>query len=547
MDKTSPIKNIEIFASGKKALSSLIGLDPEKLNKVAKISVSDELEENNYEIKPPKKKDDLQELVLGRKLYKSVIDALFDEKDNQNSLQVGKDYIVEDTEEYPFFSEQEQKIHDVLVKATGILRRIYNRRTGLFSWGLLGVLKFLGFKELGLFDDDFEKIEKEILKDPEFTEKFSKYYLTTKESGSEAGNKLLLELFKGNKPKQNLSKLLLVTINTSNKLKEPFIKWFPTAFSIQNIVMPWLSWIFPKGFMGRLFNFIKIINPWVDEFVNTHTALSGDEMLTINKITEKLVCAKQDKACSVEKNDDKKEEKVIGNITLGDSDVQGYELRQIRDSLDSGIKRLFGKQRNAASWLVTFLLNHYGFKDYEDFEAKVVQKPQIIRALHEHLRSIKGKEDVSFAQAFDLKDKLKDSNEMNVAKGILAILSITNNMPEKYIKTIPQYFGLPYSILYLTLPIINNFIGEKSFFGKCIGFIQRVSPIVNDLAVDIIASAFEEVTLVKKVMAHNNSLFEKLPTGSGVLKRSWDMLKETLERLKVRFQTKLNHGVNPIT
>lgn len=551
-----PIQNVEIFNSGadhtRDVLQSVTGKNREQLHNIQTISFSDDESEANKPLA-----DDATEIVLNRQQHRSLVDALFGQKKGAGEtspvLKIDEDYALERTNDFPAFSEYEQNVHNLIVNGTDILRRIFNRRSGIFSWILLLTLKCLGFKGLRTFEYDFEKVEKETVKDPEFSKKFAIYYSRYRQAGKAEADKLLPQLFKveeakeGEDPiqaqerinaserKQSAAKLYLKTINISNKIPEWFINWFSVVFSVQNIFMPWLSWLFPKGIFGGIFHTFRIINPSIDEMVSTVVALNGDKMQNIQKFCQKLGNKKPEQFAprgQTKEQDDNR----IGTITLSNLNAEGYGLKQIRDGMSAGIKRLWGFQRNATSWIVTFILKGLKFEDYSDFEQKIVKKPKILEALYEHLADIRKrkKEDVSIAKVFNIDDKIKNPFQRNVAKGILALLVIANRVRETFLKKVPQYFGLPYSILYPVLPLISTLVGEKGFFGKLIGWVQRISPLINDLCVDLIASAFEETTAVKRLMEMENtkSLFENLPKGRGVLLGSLSTLMDALKRLK---------------
>lgn len=551
-----PIQNVEIFKSGadhtRDILRSVSGKNREQLNNIQTISFSDDESKTSKALA-----DGATEIVLTRQQHKSLVDALFEQKkgagETSPALKIDEDYAFERTNDFPAFSEYEQNVHNMIVNGTDILRRIFNRRSGIFSWILLLTLKCLGFKDLKTFEYDFEKVEKETVKDPEFSKKFAIYYSRYRQAGKAEADKLLPQLFKveeakeGDDPiqaqdrinaserKQSAAKLYLTTINISNKIPEWFVNWFSVVFSVQNIFMPWLSWLFPKGIFGGIFHTFRIINPSIDELVSTTVALNGDKMSNIQKICQKLGNKKPEQFAPREQTKEQ-DDRRIGTITLSNLNAEGYGLKQIRDGMSAGIKRLWGFQRNATSWIVTFILKGLKFKDYSDFEQKIVKKPQIIEALYEHLKEIgeSKRKDVSIAKVFNIDDRIKDSKQRNVAKGILALLVIANNVRENFLKKVPQYFGLPYSILYPVLPLLSTLIGERGFFGKLIGWVQRISPLVNDLCVDLIASAFEETDAVKTLMETEKTkgLFKNLPTESGVLLRSLSTLMDALKRLK---------------
>lgn len=590
-----PIQNLVSLKQSTQQIRALLrsvdGIDVARVDDVDKIKLDSNLAAEGASYRFAEVDGELH-LTLDRENYTKVVKSVFDaqqevrrqreagakpEGESSQQSQTGADSAsqeapssetpkqqhVEDalhlqqTNLHDDLSPFEQTVNHSLVKVSDILRRVFNRRTGLMSWILTWSLKSAGLREIdangedqGSINNSFTDVQNRLV-DADFTKKFAKVLELTERSGNYSKsdvNDAISKIFEGDKVGQSLAKLAQFTRATSNALPKEFIKWFPRVFSIANMAVPLVSKMFFKNSsIGHALEWVRVFMPAADEFVNTYTALCGDEM---NKIKEDVYNPDRNKieTCHVDEDgkvcNESDAEYAIGTVELSEMDSEGFRFQQVRDELSSGFKRLFGRERNLVGWVVNLAVRGQGgFKDYEDFERQVIKDP---RVLHETYNHLKEKNAESSEELFDgIGERFGNSVQENTSKSFLGVMSLVNNLSEDFINKVPKAFGLPYSFFYLGSPIVskvlNKTLGENSWLAWGFDWLSRLAPIINDCGVDILASGFEEAKFSKEVMQSEASrdLFEGLPAGKAATKAArsvlWDGLTSMFDAVKSRF------------
>lgn len=384
--------------------------------------------------------------------------------------------------------------HNVLKNVFDVLARVYDRRTNTPSWILLAALKVMGFKSINEVEAVF--------KNQQFKEVFGEYFRLKKNSNSSpTADKFLEEAFKNNEQKKNLIKLAYRMVGIANSLSNTFINAFPIAFSLQNIIMPFLARGFQERPIGKLFDFLRLINPWVGDFVAELAGNFKHELHEIRKfsnITEEVNTKKD------------QEEKEINLLS-----PEEYELQKIVKKVNEAFTRLFGKGTTISSWLLRGVLWCFGgHEDYQKFAAKYVDNPDFIKKLYQHLKS---------------EDKVKfDKEERVVANIILGVVRIARSLSPQFIKNTSNIFGLPYSIQNLFMPIIAKFVHEGPL-AKIIHFLRDINPLISDLFVDHIGNFRKEILDIQKEPLID--LFPKLDIQLGVVKKGLSNLCASVKSL----------------
>lgn len=401
-------------------------------------------------------------------------------------------------------SKHEDSVFGALNNVRHFWHRAYGRRTGLFSWILSWTLKYAGF-------DDIEQVDKTLV-DPQFVKGFAEY---KKKDSKEEANIALENNFKDNKSKQSLAKLALTTLNLFDKLPNWLVSVFPPIFCIQNVAVPFLKkFFFTEGPINIALNAMQIINPWLDEFAST---LMGVFKKEINGAKQSL------KAASEARNDDQpkriEDDSQINSVVITDlGDEKQYKLKGAVDKVNQAFERLLGRKSNISSLVAHVILKCYGFDGYKDFAKKTIEKEGFIQNLNNLLSEL-GKKDngnngevTIFDQGFSEKliKHFPDTKERQVAKILLSVISMTNNLSDNFIKNGPRTFGSIYSFQYLFMPIISKLVGHEGLLGKLCGFVAFVNPILNDLLLDPVATFQEEVLGVRKTTEPIKDLFPRL-------------------------------------
>ncbi|MBI3591330.1 MAG: hypothetical protein HY094_08160 [Candidatus Melainabacteria bacterium] len=497
VDNPQKVEEVKTFLRG----LPIAEKDKEKINSGIELCGNSKLQEGPYEVvTDPNGKSFLEvpttEFIKIRNLISS-----------QNNIS-SEYYSPEDTDKLVGLTSQEDSMLSALNNIKDFWHRAFGRRTGLFSWVLSWTFKRFGFSE-------FEKVE-ETLNSPSFVQGFAKYYKMAKNESKEKSNAFLGELFKENEPQQKLAKLALKTINIFNKLPEPFVKIFPLIFCIQNVTVPILSkFFFKEGLFSKLLNTLFVVNPWLDEFISSIMGVFQKEIKGTKESLKGYSKTQEDNPNKIE------DSSPVNSIVLTSLDKEQYKLKKAVDKVNEAFDRLLGRKNNISSIALNIILRLYGFKDYQDFAERTIKKESFVRNLYKCLEEF-SKENQEGGTIIDkkLSEKVKkyfpdstkeQQKEQQVAKIILAVISMTNNLSEKFVKSGPKIFGQIYSFQYLFMPLVSKFLGNKGFIGKLLGFFAIVNPLVNDFCMDPIATFQEEVLSIRKETESIKHLLPQLP------------------------------------
>lgn len=443
--------------------------------------------------------------VLGLSEYKAVVNKLKEKLKGQE----GNAYTLEKTNKFPGLTSYEEQIQESLKSVSDMLGRSYGRRTGMFAWCLMLLLKFYGFEK-----DNYKPIEKVLKEDPDFVKQYAKYYSLLQNGEKGKANEYLEGNFNKDEKKQSLAKLVCFVMNTCNKLPSKFLFIFPIAFSVQNLLIPLFARVVKTGPVGKLFDFMRLINPWISEFAAEPIGLYKSEIDNVKTTLPKeyksdAITQAQPVNEPAEKDQEKVESIKVTNLT-----EQEYRLQKIVEKVNSAFERLFGRKTTLSSWLLTGLLwlSPKKYKNYQEFANRFVDNPEFIKKLCSYLieiKALKERGDISPKEESKLfKEKFANLEERTIARVAYIAISIANYVPDWLIYKAPKYFGLPYSFQNLFMPIITKFVKEEGFWGKLLGVVRDVNPIINDLIFDP-ASTFEEE--IRSVRQESESIKDLLP------------------------------------
>lgn len=523
------VKTVTVLSQRTKAVEqylfedSSLGISEEHRGKIAsrevsKIEVSDGLGNSSYKISVDRDQGNV--LRLSQNQYQAVLNIIYGKRNGEDTnvtpTQRGIDYEERSTGKFLGLTTIEQRAYDSMQHVVDILRRAFGRRTSMSSWILYGIIRSFGFKG----GDNFGPVES-ILNNPDFTRKFAIYYSKIK-SGDKLGAKRYLEsAFKDENQdlqKQKLTRLVSWMMKVCNWIPRKVISIVPIAFCIQNITVPLLArWVIKEGPIKRIFSFMRMINPWLDEFVASLMGIFKHEINGVKDTTASLdtlprrskndidVCAPQ-------------QVNNVESIELTDLDADQYKLKKMVEKINDALERLLGRKSNLSSLIATCALWLLGFKDYQDFAARTVKKASFIQDFHSYLKNMKKVKTSSESQKTDVSEnKFKTKEEGMLAYALTKMVTIAKSMSAGFIKEAPKYFGGVYSIQYLFMPILTALWGEKGWFGKLLGIVRDINPILNDAFFDLIATFREEVVGVKDLLDSNKSvsdLFPDLPTAT---------------------------------
>ncbi len=475
----SGLRNGTILNSGlesaRELLKSLFSPeDQDKVNNINSIQVvnSPDFQPNDIKLEPTE-----GILKLGSNVGRNVFEALQElEKSHEpgNENKVDSSYVSEQTNRFPDLLPHEEDAQKILLNTNAILSRAYNRRTNMPAWILNLVIKKMGFSEGG-----YEPLQRVLTSDSGFIKVFAEYLKLKKEKGSAEAKQLLESAFRGDveaEQKKKLVKLSSFVVSYTTGFASKFVSIFPIIFSVQNIAMPLFARAF-KGTFGKVFDFVRLINPWVGDFL---AEILGNFKQEIQEI--KSVKNNNKSAMSL----DEKTENVIGEIKLTELTSDEHKLQQVVKKVNEGFERLFGKNNTLSSWFLNGVLWMSGKEvNYQKFASKFVDNPLFIKKLYAYLKS-------------GAKEPFNGSTEEKiVANIVLKVVSLAKSMSPSFIENVTNAFGLPYSIQNLTMPILAKFVTEGKL-STLIHFLRDVNPIINDLFVDHIGNFRKEITDIQK-------------------------------------------------
>lgn len=472
-----------------------------------------------------------QVLNTGETSFGSLLKILMPDREEHTLLgsvsqDVSQNYVLEKEDRFLDFSPFEKHVNEALNNVRYFLSRALGRTTGMFS----RVLKFLfGYLGFDVSSDQFSDDLKSGLANPESIKEIARlYHLGV--NGAE--DRSVSENFQGNEKQKALSKFVLKIVNVFDKLNPNFVSWFPLSFCFVNVLTPLLAKL--GGSVGKTFKILRVINPWIDEFLSSVMGVFKHEILKVkdnlNKAQEissgdhtKESLFSRDKPRDADKS---KEE--IYSIDLLDLSKEQYALKKTIDGVSSALERLIGKKNNISSIIIYILLRSYGFKDYQDFAAKTILKADFIKNLHECLVEVTRKKKAGETNASlnkEVERKFTDPKERQVARGLLALITLSRSLSKEQVTTYPRMFGSFYSWQYLFMPLITVFVGKKNLIGKLLNLIADINPVINDFCFDPLATFQEEIMAIKKESMAISDLLPTLPQVS--LRRAIDKVIAT--------------------
>lgn len=483
--------------------------DKAKIGNVKQVMISD-LPDESYRFSGATG----EELHLSRVHFKAILDSLqkLNRGQGQNVQEATvPDIVCEQQDRYLDFTPRENQINDTLNNVRHFLHRALGRTTGMFSRVLNWTLKYLGYD---MKNDSFSDVEN-TMKDPSFIREFASLHDAAKDTSAD-----LNKTFNGDGKKQKLAGFLSKIINLFDKLPDKVVDKFPLLFCFHNVAIPWLAKIFHEGILGKFFSFMRIINPWIDEFLSATMGVFKHEIKNVKRNIGELrnkpgesVEASRSQSSSIESKEE------IDTISLSGLTKEQYSLKKIVDKVNSAFERLIGRENNISALVFKGILNTYGFSNYQQFARATVSTDDFILKLHKCL--IEASEDKKAGETESTLNKKidevfhDDPKQCQVAKVLVSIISIAKDMDEKYITSYPRKFGNVYSWQYLFMPLLTVLVGNKGFFGKLFNFIADVNPIINDFCFDPLATFQEEI---KGVKAESKSISHLLPE---IPKLSW--------------------------
>lgn len=491
------IKPITVLGPGLKHLTSLLvdtlGLKGDDVSQLSKITEIREIANKN----------------IGDSGYR------FYEEDGRNILLVEqskgvakkvreelKDNFIEDKQDQiidPTFSEEEYVTSQVLDKVDDILQRAFGRRTSSSSWALNFILKRMGIIEDG---EDITAIS-QILKDPTYVKQYAKYFHQSESDVYSAEEKMSEAL--GDDPlkekKLKLSRLTSTILKWCNKIPEPLVTMIPVGFAIQNLAMPILANLVSEGKLGKFFDFMRVINPWIGDFIAEPIGLFKTEILASQRGIKRLNSTDTTENKSITVTD------LIGVTTLEEEE---FRLQRMVRKVSDAFERLFGKGTTLSSWIIIGLLKLRSPSQnigalYREFATKYVEDPDFIKKLHAHYQEVnkqskaKGDSINSIEENKLLAQRFNNNKEQwLVARIVSFFTSIAKNMPKTLMENVTEKFGMFYCAQYLTMPIITKLVGKKTFLGRILGLVRDINPYINDLVFDPIATFQTEIRSIKK-------------------------------------------------
>lgn len=411
----------------------------------------------------------------------------------------GEAYVIDSKGKFLGFTEHEEAVQGTFKTVSDILDRAYNRRTNVSCWALYFTLKYYGFT-----NDDFSPIKSILTYDPQkpeqytdFVKKYS-HYLKLKESDDKEAEKYLNEeAFRDDPERQK--KLGLVNladsiINKSSKLSDGFLNNFPLIFAVQNLAMPVLARLVTGGFWGKLFNTIRLINPWVGDFLAEQVANFKAEIKAVKQGVEEIKNPFTDAVKRKETGDDSE---LIQEAEFTNLDKEEHSLKKVTQSVNEVLDRLFGRKTTLSSWIFSGLLWVFTkYKNYKELADDLINKNDVIKNFLSHIKATKSSVEANQKPPELSKEKFTDVNQRIVLKIFSSVISLANSLTPKFIKNSSNYFGFVFSVQNLFMPILSEFVNKGKIAGF-IHFLRDVNPFLNDL-LDYVANYRKEILDIQK-------------------------------------------------
>lgn len=427
--------------------------------------------------------------VKGKEVFKALqeIDGVKDKE--------GEAYVIDAKDKFLGFTEHEEAVQSTLKTVSDILDRAYNRRTNVSCWILFLYLRYFGFKK-----DDYEPVRSILTYDPndpqkstDFVRKFAKYLKLKKEDKARA-EEFVNSAFDGDSEKEKklgLVKLSCFVMNSSNKLPQGFLNKFPLVFAIQNLAMPILANLVKTGFWGNLFHYMRMINPWVCDFLAEQVANFKAEIFKVQNSIESINDPFKDDKTEIEADG----KDVIDEVRFTDLDKEQYGLKKVVGYVNDAFDRFFGRQTTLASWILHGVLWLFG-TDYKSFASQFTEDSGFVKNLCEHLKLAKVSADTKQNEPELSKNKFQKPGQLIVAKIILGVVSIANALKPSTIKKITNVFGCAFSIQNLFMPILSEFV-KKGKIATCVHILRDINPLLNDI-LDYFANYRKEILDVQR-------------------------------------------------
>ncbi|GEM_PF-6080116 len=555
------LKSVSVLRSGSDQVRTRLRLfvpvgEAEKVDKIeaVKVDTKGELQPDEVRFTPSAISPGRYILQFGSTKGKEFTDGLMTPENLQgksidlSDQKQGKDlnpntaYVIEATDRFLGFSNDEQKVHDLLRNISDMLSRVYDRRTSSSAWMLLMYLQ-----RLGIEDDGKESIPQKIdkmLKDPAFVKVFTEYLRLKRTDRGKAESYLHTAFQEDDNAgqKKEIAKLSSKIIGISSGLPDWIVSIFPVVFTAQNILMPWFineKEDSQKGLFSKFANMMVILNPWIGDYftellgnlmkeVRSIRSVSGN--LFVNNNTER----KNPAVHGVVQNP---EGVVVDEVKLTDYNHEEYGLQRIVKDVNDAFERLFGKNTTLSSLLLNGMLWLFSSKNknYQKFAAQYVENPTFIKKLCDYLKK---------GEKSNIDEVFKDlPGGSVVSRIILGIVKGVRSISEDTIKRVTSTFGLIYSIQNLFIPILAH-VFKRGFLGGLIRFLRIANPPVNDLLVDHLGNFRKEIlSVLNAKMIH---LFPKLDIKLGISGLIQNF-KSVLGAIRGFVGNRFNKGVQPGT
>lgn len=500
-------QSLEVYRNGIKPLKEVClnvvnGLSDDELSKVREIQESDKLS-SDFEISK-----DGTKLLVSSEYYRTILETALKSKEvvegsdgsKEKDFSEGIHYRQIKNKETVDFTEKEKEMHTALENVNSILRRLFGRRTGMTSWILFGVLKNAGY--VNFTKDDYYQIQND-LTDPSFTRVFTEYYSRYKKDRQSAQEYIESVYKNSDIKKQKLAGLAAKVIDICDRLPVSVVKNVPKMFCFQNVGIP-LAMRFLTMFkmansdspLIRLLDFVRTINPWLDEFGAGQMGIFKKE---IEATKENLVKIDQISNDTVQGEKINKQRKP-NSIKIVDLDIEENTLKDMMKNVNAAGDRLFGRDSTISSQVAKFLLRHYKFGNYQDLASKTFEREEFVQKLCSQLKQSSSTKGIKRLHEIykGIDKEFSNPMEKGVARAAVGIISIAKNMSEFVIEKLPKYFGIFYSPQYLFMPIITKFVKEDTTWGKIFSFVRDINPFLNDAFFDLVATFRDEILDIRR-------------------------------------------------
>ena len=555
------LKSVSVLRSGSDQVRTRLKVfvpvgEAEKVDKIeaVKVDTKGELQPDEIRFTPSTVSPGRYILQFGSAKGKEFTDGLMtpenlhgrtvDLNDQKQEKDLNQDtaYIIEATDRFFGFSNDEQKVYDLLKNISDMLSRVYDRRTNSSAWALLMYLQ-----RLGIEDDGKESVPKKIdkmLKDPAFVRMFTEYLRLkrTDRGKAEAYLQAAFQEDENAEQKKEIAKLSSKIIGISSGLPDWVVSIFPVLFTAQNILMPWFvdeREDSKKGLFSKLANMMVIINPWIGDYFTELLGNLMKEVRGIRSVSNTLFVDNNPRGKNTAGQKDIREHEgvLVDEVKLTDYNHEEYGLQKIVKEVNDASERIFGKNTTLSSLLLNGMLWLFSSKNknYQKFAAQYVENPIFIKKLCDYLKK---------GEKANIDEVFKDlPGGSVVSRIILGIVKGVRSISEDTIKKVTSTFGFIYSIQNLFIPILAH-VFKRGFLGGLIRFLRRANPPINDLFIDHLGNFRKEIlSVLNAKMIH---LFPKLDIKLGI-NGLVQNFKSVLGTIRGFVGNRFNKGVQPGT